>query len=257
MNPRTVADYQTYKPIGIANYGSIPHLPSSRMGKGKHHLERGQARIATRTPRDYRDLVIVQEKLDGANVGVVKLQGKLVCLSRSGHDCSISPYPLHRLFVRFVKKNEARFQVLLEEGERVCGEWLLVAHGTRYALPHEPLVVFDIFNPQNERLTYHDFILRVLPLGFVVPRLLHIGQPLPIEKALQLLDKDTSRHGALESIEGAIWRVERNEKVDFLCKYVKHGKKDGIYLDDNHLIFNQIPEHLQYLTQPILPEECL
>lgn len=47
-------------------------------------------------------------------------------------------------------------------------------------------------------------------------------------------------HGALEPIEGAVWRVERNKPtgvkgekewvVDFLIKYVRPDKIDGCYL---------------------------
>ncbi len=53
------------KPLGIKNYGHIPHLPGSRMGPGDHHCDAGQARIATQTLRDRHDSVIVLEKLDG------------------------------------------------------------------------------------------------------------------------------------------------------------------------------------------------
>lgn len=35
------------KPLGIKAYGSIPHLPGSRLGAGDHHLAIGQALIAT------------------------------------------------------------------------------------------------------------------------------------------------------------------------------------------------------------------
>jgi len=242
-----MTDYYSYRPLGIPNYSRIPHLPTSRMGRGKHHLDWGQVRIATENSRDYKDLVIVQEKLDGANVGIAKKEGELICLSKSGHDCSISPHPLHHYFVKFVKYHEKRFKDLLKEGERICGEWMLIAHGTKYSLPHEPFVAFDYFTPENERLTYHNFLLKVLPFGFIIPRLLHLGQAINDKKILKILDADSSYHGALEDIEGMIWRVERNGKVDFLCKYVREGKKDGKYLDDNNLLFNELKPEFEFL----------
>lgn len=49
------------KPLGIKNYGSIAHLPNSRMGEGDHKISDGQARIATIKTRDKHDRVIVQE----------------------------------------------------------------------------------------------------------------------------------------------------------------------------------------------------
>ena len=56
------------KPLGRKNYGSIPHLPGSRMGEADHKCSEGQARIATEKARDKHDRVICQEKLDGSNV---------------------------------------------------------------------------------------------------------------------------------------------------------------------------------------------
>lgn len=219
------------KPLGQKAYGRIPHLPHSRLGTGDHHIEEGQALIATKQTRDKNDLIIVQEKLDGSNCSVAKLNGQILALGRSGYLAETSPYEQHKLFVKWVKSNEQRFIKLLNENERVCGEWLAQAHGTIYKLEHEPFVVFDLITI-NERTTYHNFLLRVLPLGFVVPNLLHIGQPLSIEKALKKVEM--SGHGAVDEVEGVIYRVERNGKVDFLTKFVKHSKVDGKYLPENN-----------------------
>ena len=38
-------------------------------------------------------------------------------------------------------------------------------------------------------------------------------------------------YGALDPVEGAVWRVERKDTVDFLVKYVRPDKVDGSYLD--------------------------
>jgi ATP-dependent RNA circularization protein (DNA/RNA ligase family) len=220
------------KPLGHKAYGSIPHLPNSRLGYGDHHIEIGQALIATKKERDENDLIIVQEKLDGSNCCVAKLNGQILPLVRSGYLADTSPYEQHHLFSRWVKANEKRFDKLLNENERVCGEWLAQAHGTIYKLNHEPFVVFDLFTKENERLTYHNFLLKVLPLGFVIPNLIHIGQPLPVEKALKKIE--VSGHGAVDEVEGVIYRVERNGKVDFIAKYVKHSKIDGKYFPENN-----------------------
>jgi ATP-dependent RNA circularization protein (DNA/RNA ligase family) len=232
------------KPLGYKSYGSIPHLPGSRLGEGDHHCHDGQSKIATEKVRDKHDLVIVQEKLDGGNVGVVKLNGEILAISRAGYLAESSPYPTHHAFNKYVIKNKNRFSELLNEGERVCGEWLLHAVGTRYELTHEPFVPFDLITGK-ERAVYSDFVYRINKLGFVEPRLLHIGKAFPIDEANKLLN--ISGHGALEETEGAIWRVERKGKVDFLCKFVKHSKVDGKYLDQN--IINKLPNGFEYLTQ--------
>ena len=217
------------KPLGQKAYGSIPHLPGSRLGVGDHHVSEGQTIIATKKARDKNDLIIVQEKLDGSNCSVAKVNGQITALGKSGYFSATSPYPQHQLFAKWVKLQENRFDKLLNEGERICGEWLAQAHGTKNNLPHEPFVLFDIMT-KTKKTIYQTFLLRVLPLGFTIPNLLHIGQPLSVEKALKEIE--TSGYGAIDEVEGVIYRIERNKEVDFITKYVKHTKVDGKYLPE-------------------------
>lgn len=231
------------KPLGIKSYGSIPHLPGSRLGPADHHCSPGQARIATEKARDKHDLIIVQEKLDGGNVGICKLDGKILAITRAGYLAETSPYRTHHSFKLWVEKEESRFKELLNEGERLCGEWLLTSVGTKYNLPHEPFVAFDLIHGK-ERYNYNELKARLAYSGFVLPRLITQGAPTSIDEAIMRLNIDGG-HGALEQIEGAIWRVERKGAVDFLCKYVRHDKVDGKYLDQD--IFNEMPEQFNYL----------
>lgn len=217
------------KPLGHKAYGSIPHLPGSRLGAGDHHCEPGQARIACEKARDKHDIIIVQEKLDGSNVCVAKVEGRIIALTRAGYKALSSPHEQHHKFDKWVNKNYGRFDELLIEGERICGEWLLMAHGTRYELPHEPFVPFDIM-AGKERMTYLSFEARIRRLDFIPPTLISIGQPLSIEKAMKSIV--VSGHGAIDPVEGAIWRVERKGSVDFLVKYVRHDKEDGKYFPE-------------------------
>lgn len=206
------------KPLGIKNYGSIPHLPNSRMGPGDHSCHEGQARIATLQKRDRHDKIIIQEKLDGSNVGVAKVDGQIVPLGRAGYRAETSRYEQHHLFADWVLRPDryARFYELLNEGERVAGEWLAQAHGTKYELIHEPFVAFDLM-VGTERLCFDDFANRVLSHGFTIPFFIPQIEPMPVADVLGHLGA-FGKHGALEPIEGAVWRVERKGKVDFLVK---------------------------------------
>jgi hypothetical protein len=217
------------KPLGQKAYGSIPHLSNSRLGEGDHHCHAGQEIIATKKSRNRFDLVIVQEKLDGSNCSVAKVNGKIVALTRAGYLADTSPFEQHHYFNRWVEKEKSRFEKLLNEGERLVGEWLIQAHSTRYNLPHEPFVPFDLMTGSN-RLNYHSFLLRVLPFGFTVPHLIHIGQPVGVKWVLNQIE--SSGHGAIDKVEGAVWRVEYRGKVDFLVKYVRPDKADGVYLPE-------------------------
>lgn len=217
------------KPLGHRAYGSIPHLPGSRRGPGDKGLSEQQAKILTEKARDKHDLITVQEKLDGSCVSVAKLNGHIIALIRAGYPASGSHYAQHHAFADWVKENEARFQHLLSEGERCCGEWLLQAHGTRYQLPHEPFVVFDIMPREHERTLAAIVAARCAAVELVTPRVIHIGGPISIESVLTVLEP--SGHGAIDDVEGAVWRVERKDVVDFLGKYVRPDKVDGKYLE--------------------------
>lgn len=234
------------KPLGGKSYGHIPHLPGSRMGPGDHACHEGQKRICTEQVRDKHDTVIVQEKLDGSNVGVYRRGDELIPLTRAGYVADTSPYEMHHLFYQWALEpaQRERFMDVLADGDRLCGEWLAQAHSTRYNLPHEPFVAFDLMRtapaPVN-RLSMALLENRLRDV-FVMPRILHRGGPFSIEQALAAIE--TSGHGAIDPVEGAVWRVERFEqldkrvpagrfmKVDFLAKYVRPEKKDGIYLPE-------------------------
>lgn len=215
------------KPLKGKAYGSIPHLPGSRMGPSDHHCHAGQDRIATEAPRDRHDVIIAQEKLDGSCCAVARIEGIIVALTRAGYVADTSPYDQHHKFQEWVNENRFRFE-FLEDGERCVGEWLIQAHGTRYELPHEPFVIFDIMR-KKARATYMELLHRVVKFDFITPKLLSYGLPMSIKDAMKRVKE--SGHGAIDAVEGVVWRVERKGVVDYLVKYVRPDKVDGLYLE--------------------------
>ena len=242
------------KPLGAKNYGSIPHIPGSRVGIGDHTCSEGEKRIALEKPRDRFDHIILQEKLDGSNVGVARIDGELFALNRAGYLASSSPYKQHQVFSQWVEDNKRRFLAVLKDGERLVGEWLLQAHGTRYNLAHEPFVAFDLMQ-KDKKLPFHIFKARIAQGIFEFPHTIQATPGIPIG-----LDKTNyfgtfGFHGAIDPIEGFVWRVERDEVrrkgereriVSYLIKYVKPDKVDGCYLPEmngtNLPIYNNFPQ---------------
>jgi hypothetical protein len=218
------------KPLGRKAYGSIAHLPNSRLGPGDHKCPDGQAAICLVKARDRHDRIIVTEKLDGSNTAVAHVGGAVVALSRAGYLATTSPYEQHHLFAHWVRERYALFQEMLADGEALHGEWLALAHGTLYQLPHEPFVAFDLTR-DAERRPWDEITERCRQFGIVTPRVLHDGGPIAVETVAPLLA--TSGHGvaAGETVEGAVWRVERRGRVDFLAKWVRPDKVDGKYLE--------------------------
>jgi ATP-dependent RNA circularization protein (DNA/RNA ligase family) len=221
------------KPLGRKAYGSIPHLPGSRMGPGDHHIHEGQGSICQIKARDRHDRVIVTEKVDGSNVAIAKVGGEIHGLNRAGYDARTSPYAVHKRFADwlddFVAKNGKEW---LNEGEAVHLEWLAMAHGTIYKLDPEkhPLVVFDITR-EGKRLPFDQMMLKAKEIGFATAHVISDGPPMTIEEALAALG-EKGFHGAQEEIEGAVWRVERKGSFEFMAKYVRPTKIDGKYLPE-------------------------
>lgn len=221
---------KTLKPLGGKSYGSIPHLPGSRLGPGDHHCEHGQAAICLTKARDRHDKVIVTEKLDGSNVAVANHEGKIIALTRAGYLARSSKYEQHHLFADWVEDHVHVFGSYLGRGERLVGEWLAQAHGTRYSLAHKPFVAFDLI-VGKKRLPYVELLSLVDRCEVPTAALLHAGVPCSLEKALDLLGEHGC-HGALDPAEGVVWRVERHGEFDFMAKFVRHDKQDGTLLPE-------------------------
>lgn len=232
----------TTKPLGGKAYGSTPHLPGSRMGPGDHHCHDGQATICTSRARDRHDRVIVTEKLDGCCMSVARIGKNILALGRAGYPADSAPYEHMRIFSGWVRERESVFASLLKDGERVVGEWMAMAHGTIYRLWHEPFVAFALVGGDG-RVPHDCATDRFFKFGIPTACVLSDGPPMPIDRAMRALG-DRGFHGAQEEPEGAVWRVERRGKFDFLAKYVRPSKIDGKYLPNisgNDPIWNWTP----------------
>jgi hypothetical protein len=217
-------------------YGSIPHLPTSQV-KSDKVVPEGQKRIATKEKRDDKDKIVVQIKLDGSCVGVIKKGYEIIPVIRSGYRADDSNYRQHHTFADWVYKRQGIFDDLLEEGQRVMGEWLLQAHGTKYNIVSPDFLFrpFDLIDPDGNRLIHSDFRERVEETNHLSP-ITDISwednEPVSVEQASDVID-EISNHLPPEpetKHEGAVWRVEREGEVDYLCKWVRPDKEDGKYL---------------------------
>ena len=226
---KPVTDTKNKKPLNKRAYGSIPHLPGSRLGPNDTYIiNEGQARILTEKRRDGFDTIVVQEKLDGSCVAVAKVNGEIIPLIRAGYKATDSPHAMHHLFHEWAMAREGTFKFILEDGERLVGEWLAQAHGTKYAIKYSQVFApFDIMRG-DERLPHDAVLERVMHEGFWMPPLLHVGGPLPPSEAMQMLG-ERGFFGA-EKPEGVVYRCERNGRVEFLAKFVRQDYQPGCYL---------------------------
>ena len=137
----------------ILKYPRTPHLSGSRLQAGDEDL----SQIAFSTLKGKH--VVVEEKLDGANVGISFSESGEMLLQSRGHFLTGGrrerDYELFKLYC-------ARMQGVLYEilGKRyiMYGEWLLVKHKIYYdSLPHY-FMEFDIYD--RERGVFLDTVSR-------------------------------------------------------------------------------------------------
>jgi hypothetical protein len=215
-------------------YPSIPHLPGSRAARDKT-LSPALARrcLDGRAAREGEE-VLVQEKLDGSCVLIVRsAEGRLEARGREGRLASESLNLGRRMFADWVLANEARLEGLVREDEILAGEWLAQVHGTRYELAHELFVPFDLLKgPLRVRAPVDELSARLRASGLTSPALVHRGGPLAIDAACTLLGP-RGKHGAVDPPEGLVYRVERGGAVVLVAKWVRPGKVDGCHLPEN------------------------
>lgn len=121
------------------------------MGPGDWGMQEMQAALLTGDIKRKGDEVIVTEKLDGSCTAVAKRNGALIALQRAGYRADASPYALHHAFERWTTQRAKLFDALLQDDERVVGEWLHTAMGTLYDIynPADLFPVFTIFRARS------------------------------------------------------------------------------------------------------------
>jgi len=217
------------KPLGRKGYGSTPHLPGSRVGPKDWHIDEGQARILTVATRP-GDRVVVTEKLDGTCVAIARHEGRILAVTRAGYLATSSPFAMHHVFARWVERRAGRFLSVLADGQRIAGEWLLQAHGTRYRIadPDDLFVGFAVLR-EDKRLPHDDARSLLLKGGVRGAAVISDGPALAVDDALAALSGG-GFHGAVDAVEGAVWVCETKGAFNFMAKHVVHSKVDGAYL---------------------------
>ncbi|MBY3155458.1 hypothetical protein HFO56_24330 [Rhizobium laguerreae] len=223
------------KPLGNKAYGSTPHLVGSRLGPGDYSLTQEHSDLFTgnRKRRNRSDRIIVTEKIDGSCVAVAKLDGDVVALQRAGYLAATSPFALHHAFDRWVAARRDYFDAFLGEDERVVGEWLHTAMGTRYDIvdPDRLFISFAIFHDRysTDRAIYDEFRTRTDSAGLPRAGLISEGPGIGIEEVMEKLG-ERGLHDAIDGVEGAVWIMETDGAFNGVAKFVKADKVDGKYI---------------------------
>lgn len=231
------------KPLSCKNYGSIKHIRGSKISDASDKIidERLEG-IIFNPPKGWK--IFTTEKMDGSNVGVGKVNGELVAIQRQGFLCQSSERLQHQLFVKYVEFWKSEFDELVNEGERITGEWLLQAHGMKYDIKDscDLFRPFDIFTNENKRVPYQSFKEKMIYSIFEECKLISDKSNLNID--------GLNHCCAVRNIEGVIFRAEKDGVFQFNTKYVRPDFEQGKYLPEvtgSEVVWNFDPNYFKLI----------
>jgi hypothetical protein len=139
-NGSTSSVAQPTQSLAILKYPRTPHLEGSRLQPG----DAGHEHVPLASLRGQH--AVVEEKLDGANVGISFTEGGELLLQSRGHYLGGGRERHFALFKQWASAHEARLLERLEDRYVMYGEWLHAKHSVSYdVLPHW-FCEFDVYD---------------------------------------------------------------------------------------------------------------
>jgi len=153
-------------------YPRTPHLFGSKGTDDDKHLGRkeSEAFIADES-------LIVEEKLDGTNVGIhFNSRGRMVLQCR-GHEITEGMHPQYDLFKKWTSVKRPVLEAMLGRQFILYGEWLYAKHSVHYRkLPHY-FFEFDIYDKDAAQFLDLDTRLQMLDgTGLQTVPVIHRGR---------------------------------------------------------------------------------
>ena len=128
----------------FVKYPRTPHLFGSRGTSDDKHLgERESVRFLA------DDSLIVEEKIDGTNVGIHFAGGELLLQCR-GHQITQGMHPQYDLFKQWAMVKRGVLDERLGERFILYGEWVYAKHSIFYRELSHFFFEFDIFDKESE-----------------------------------------------------------------------------------------------------------
>jgi hypothetical protein len=208
----------------FVKYPRTPHLFGSRGTDDDKHF--GQAESV-----DFigNSSLIVEEKLDGTNVGIHFTTAGRMVLQCRGHEITNGMHAQYDLFKQWTMGKRPVLEAMLEDRFILFGEWLYARHSVHYrALPHF-FFEFDIYD--KERQVFLDLAARLQMLegtGILTVPVIHRG--VATQGELRALIGPSAFDSAFDNpatgrtdnlMEGLYFRTEAEGQVTGRAKLVR------------------------------------
>lgn len=208
----------------FVKYPRTPHLFGSRGTDDDKHLS------ADESARFVADSsLIVEEKLDGTNVGIHFTSAGGMVLQCRGHEITAGMHPQYDLFKQWTMGKRPVLEIMLEDRYILFGEWLYARHSVHYRrLPHF-FFEFDFYDKQES--AFLDLAARLKLLegtGIQTVPVIHRGQA--TANQLRALIGPSAYDSAFENpttgrtdniMEGLYLRTEAQGQVTGRAKLVR------------------------------------
>jgi len=173
--------------------------------------------------------LIVEEKIDGTNVGIhFKADGQMVLQCR-GHIITEGMHPQYDLFKQWAVVKRSMLEKILECNFILFGEWVYAKHSIHYQrLPHY-FFEFDIYDKQAHAfLSLKQRLMLLEGTGIETVPVIHTGalQKKQLEKLIKPSAFDSEFENPLTNridnlMEGLYLRTESEQAVSGRAKFVR------------------------------------
>src|SRR5262245_27072446 len=148
----------------FVKYPRTPHLFGSRGTDDDKHLGERESLDFLAEPS-----LIVEEQLDGTNVGIHFTSAGRMVLQCRGHEITTGMHAQYDLFKQWTMGKRPVLEAMLEDRLILFGEWLYARHSVHYrSLPHY-FFEFDIYDKEREAFLDLESRLAILDGAGVLP----------------------------------------------------------------------------------------
>jgi len=138
-------------------YPRTPHLFGSKGTDDDKHLGSKESKAFLAD-----DSLIVEEKLDGTNVGIHFTRSGRMVLQCRGHEITEGMHPQYDLFKQWTAVKRPALESALGDRFILYGEWLYAKHSVHYRkLPHY-FFEFDVYDKDENQFLDFDARVRLL-----------------------------------------------------------------------------------------------
>jgi hypothetical protein len=207
----------------FVKFPRTPHLFGSKGTDDDKHMGKNESLAFLAD-----DSLIVEEKIDGTNVGIHIADGQIVLQCR-GHLITEGMHPQYDLFKQWAVVKRGQLEERLAERYILFGEWVYAKHSVHYRrLPHY-FFEFDIYDKQMSAFISLDCRLAILEgIGVRTVPILHRGrlERTQLERLIGPSQFDSQfdnpvTHRADNLMEGLYLRTEANNVVTGRAKVVR------------------------------------